>query len=51
MAMMLSGCLDNKVLRERREVLEELLIDYNHSIIRPVLQEEEEVPSDPNKID
>ena len=50
MAAMSIDCLDNKVCGARKEVLEEMLIDYNHSITRLALQGEEEVLLDVSRI-
>jgi hypothetical protein len=50
MVMMSIDCLDNRVCGERREVLEEMLIDYNHNITQLILQEGEEVPSDLSRV-
>jgi hypothetical protein len=50
MVMMSIGCADNKVCEGRKEVLEEMLIDYNHSITRVARQEEEGVLSDLSRI-
>jgi hypothetical protein len=50
MVMMSRDYLDNKVCEGRKEVLEEMLIDYNHSITRAARQEEEGVLSDLSSI-
>ena len=50
MVMMSIDCLDNRVCGARKEVLEEMLIDYNHNITQPVLQEEEGVLSDLSRV-
>jgi hypothetical protein len=50
MVMMSIGCLDNRVCGARKEVLGEMLIDYNHNITQLVLQEGEGVPSDLSRV-